>query len=824
MVRFCTPLVVVGAALPFLGPVTSLGWLATVAALVWLDLWLRKRAALGRTDHVRLGLQFAVNVLYGAMAIMLIETGQSIAEVFATTLTGLTVFAILIRDFRSGSRLILNLCPMMATVALVQVGAVMQVVRHGRPELIPAIVGTPVLVALMLLALRQDLLHSRTRLTNARVAAEAAARAKADFLANMSQEIRTPLSAVIGFGGLLDGMAGLPPVARDHSRRIVSSGQALLAIVNDILDFSRLEAGQVELDPQPTDVRRFLEDTLSMFAPEASAKGLTLSLDVDALPAGPVLLDTARVGQVLTNLIGNALKFTPAGSVSVRASWDAIERLSVSVADSGEGIAPDKLPRLFQRFSQVDSSVSRRHGGAGLGLSICKGLVELMGGEIGLSSEPGRGSTFSFSVPAPEAPAQAAVAEASTELQATPSVDILVTDDLEANRVLTRALLEALGHRVTLAASGDEALSLTRGRGFDLIFMDLQMPGMDGFETARRIRAGELNREAPILALSANVLEEHVDASYAAGMNDHLAKPIRPEALVEAIARWSAAQATPEAVSAAARASGSAFGDPRPAFVGRGPENPLRHQRGLAIAAALEHLRPDLVDARVVGRSLGRQLGQVAGDATVLRRQLQRPFRQPPRPAGERRHFRGQRLVLRRLQVRGVAIVPAAVEPPDIANDELGLVVHRLEVGLVEHTGRDLHGMDDLVQPGAGVHQRHRIRHQPLQRVGDLGQNTTDAVLAAYGEAVRRQEQLGIHRGHVAERPRPLERIALHLLRITGVRKVPDEEVARTDRLPLRNPRPGMVVGFTLGVPEFDLEPADLHRHPVGIGQVGLGR
>jgi CheY-like chemotaxis protein len=245
---------------------------------------------------------------------------------------------------------------------------------------------------------------------------------------------------------------------------------------------------------------------------------------------------------VVLNLLTNAIKFTDAGTVRLRVGHDVLtNRLRVAVSDTGSGIPEDRLDRLFQRFSQVDGSVSRRHGGTGLGLSICKALVELMGGEIGVRSEEHAGSTFSFWVAALPAGADR---PDLMELQALEAADaerarILVVDDLEANRELIRAVLEAAGHAVEVAAGGAEAVEAVIQGEFNLIFMDLQMPGMDGFAAARAIRGlGAAGRLTPIVALSANVLTEHVHASAAAGMNDHIGKPIVARELLGAVARW----------------------------------------------------------------------------------------------------------------------------------------------------------------------------------------------------------------------------------------------------------------------------------------------
>ncbi|HEY5072661.1 MAG TPA: PAS domain S-box protein [Caulobacteraceae bacterium] len=369
--------------------------------------------------------------------------------------------------------------------------------------------------------------------------AEAASRAKAEFLANMSHEIRTPLTAIMGFSGLLSGLGDLPGDASAYVRRICTAGEQLLGVVNDVLDFSRLDAGQVELNPQPLDPAAFLAETLDLLGGQAEAKGLRLEGRV--APGTPrwVSLDGGRVRQVLLNLVGNAIKFTPSGSVTVTLARHGGQALKLAVTDTGGGIAPELQGRLFERFSQVDGSISRHHGGAGLGLAICKGLVELMGGSIGVQSAPGRGSTFWFTLaaprvaepqPAPEAPLSAPSA----------SIHVLLVDDVPVNRQLVRAMLEPLGHSFEEAASGAEAVKTAMRRPFDLILMDLQMPGMDGLEAARTIRStAEVNRDTPIIALSANVLAEQIADCHAAGMNDHLAKPIVPAALVAMVAKWS---------------------------------------------------------------------------------------------------------------------------------------------------------------------------------------------------------------------------------------------------------------------------------------------
>jgi CheY-like chemotaxis protein len=335
----------------------------------------------------------------------------------------------------------------------------------------------------------------------------------------------------------------------------VASGNTLLTIVNDILDFSKIDAGHLELDPQPFAVATFLDAYCSFFEHRSEEKGLKLERRV-APDIPPMLLaDSQRLGQIVSNLISNAIKFTSHGSICVELDYStASGRLLLSVSDTGEGIAPDKLDRLFTRFTQADGSVSRRHGGTGLGLSICKSLTELMGGEIHVFSEVGSGSVFSISIPASivdgadDSVFDVAAAEDVSEAEAK---EILVVDDLEANRELLKLILGAIGHHATLAVDGPDAIRLASTVRFDLILMDLQMPEMDGFATAQAIRrSATANVATPIIAVSANVLAEHRRASAEAGMNDHLAKPIVVPLLIEAVTRWGGVRLEPEQLQA----------------------------------------------------------------------------------------------------------------------------------------------------------------------------------------------------------------------------------------------------------------------------------
>ena len=370
------------------------------------------------------------------------------------------------------------------------------------------------------------------------VEADAAAAAKAQFLANMSHEIRTPLTGVLGFTGLLRQIPDLPERARRYIDRIDASGRDLLTIVNDVMDFSRLEAGKIELDLQAFDLDALLREVLEDHRGAAERKGLALTLARRA-PAGLVLRsDVGRLRQVLGNLISNAIKFTPEGSVTLAVEAEAGGGLRFAVTDTGVGISAETAPRLFEHFSQADETDTRQHGGAGLGLAICKGLVDLLGGQIGVDSIEGRGSTFWFVIPAPRLGAAAAV-ETGGSAPALSPLRILVVDDVAVNRELVLAMLAPFDLDLTEASNGLEAVEASLNAGFDLILMDLQMPGMDGLAATQAIRANsDLNRRTPIVALSANVMPPQVEACLSAGMNDHIGKPIQPGELLNKIAYW----------------------------------------------------------------------------------------------------------------------------------------------------------------------------------------------------------------------------------------------------------------------------------------------
>lgn len=382
----------------------------------------------------------------------------------------------------------------------------------------------------------------------ARAAADEASQIKSNFLANMSHEIRTPLTAILGFSSLLTHRDDIPEDAQIHLGRIAGAGQSLLSIVNDVLDFSKLEAGQYELRAEACDPLEVCREALLMFAPLAQEKGLALDFEQTGDLPGHVELDPHRLRQILLNLVGNAIKFTDAGSVGMTVAHDtATGALAVSIRDTGSGMDEAQCGRLFQRFSQVDASSTRKHGGTGLGLAISKGLSEAMGGAISVTSRAGFGSTFSFHVSAPMvvlAPVQAAdPAEHGLDVD---GVRLLVVDDNPANREIVSNLTGRLGMEVFEAASGPEALSIASQLPFDIILMDIRMPGMNGREAARTIRSRPgPNQSIPILGFSADAQVGIDDQS---DFDRMVSKPIVLADLIRAIASSLSDRTVPSAL------------------------------------------------------------------------------------------------------------------------------------------------------------------------------------------------------------------------------------------------------------------------------------
>ncbi|OMG54867.1 hypothetical protein BJN45_06760 [Azonexus hydrophilus] len=405
----------------------------------------------------------------------------------------------------------------------------------------------------------EALVAERTvQLAQAKDAAEEASRAKSAFLANMSHELRTPMNGIMGMIDLV-WRKMTDPKGREQLAKAKQSSRHLLELINDILDISKIEAQRMVLEETSFRFQDVLDNLEDLLSHRAQEKGLVLQIDAaQGLADQSLLGDPLRLGQVLLNLAGNAVKFTGQGSVTVRVAIlednpsDLL--LRCEVADTGIGILPADQPRLFTAFEQADSSTTRKYGGTGLGLAISKRLVELMGGEIGVKSAPGEGSSFWFVVRLGK---ELASPDGSSHVIGHESIELLLHRTFSGSRVLlvedepissevSCCLLEDVGLVVDLAVDGAEAVAMARGNRYAAILMDMQMPNLNGVDATRAIRADSLNMHTPILAMTANAYDEDRKACYEAGMNEHIGKPIHPEQLFEALLRWLEKQAVRE--------------------------------------------------------------------------------------------------------------------------------------------------------------------------------------------------------------------------------------------------------------------------------------
>jgi len=388
----------------------------------------------------------------------------------------------------------------------------------------------------------RDFLHERTRqaesLKMAAEKANAANVAKSEFLANMSHEIRTPMNAILGLSTILARSSPLTVNQRKYIDTLATSGESLLMLINDLLDISKIEASGIDIEQVPFRLDRLLEDIVAVHSVKATEKGLDMVLNMDNVRGRWFAGDPTRIHQVLANLCSNAIKFTDQGVITIETIRSENDRVSITVSDTGIGIASDKLDRIFDKFTQADNTISRKFGGTGLGLAISKTLAELMQGSLTVSSAPGAGSSFTFSLTLPETEAAEAAAEVARP-QAAGKGLVLLVEDHQPNILVAKTFLEMFGYEVDLADNGITALRKTKQNRYVVILMDIQMPEMDGFEATRAIRRStNPNTDTPIIGMTAHALDGVREKCLAAGMNEYLSKPFVPADLEARIGQF----------------------------------------------------------------------------------------------------------------------------------------------------------------------------------------------------------------------------------------------------------------------------------------------
>ena len=544
--RLTVTMMVSGLLGYYFGVITMLAWLAVNAVLESLLVvvtFLRRRG--GRPSLVvRLGVPGLFTVAWSIMTTLSWAYGPQAMKFAALVMMfGLLIEALKYAALNRAALLVMAPPPFIALAAA-------PLISGGFKPWELAVVAFTLLGLLGYMVQTSRALRANAlALERAQIEALEASRAKSAFVAMMSHELRTPMNGVLGLAHAL-GATKLDDRQADYLDMIIQSGDGLMTILNDILDLSKIEAGKLELESAPFDVRQLAGQIQKAWNETARRKGLELVLTVTPDTPAWLLGDALRVRQVLLNLVSNALKFTESGRVDIAIATGEAGGLTLSVSDTGVGLTEEQLSHLFAPFTQGDRSTARRFGGTGLGLTICRHLTELMGGDITVTSAVGAGSTFkvSLALPLAQAPARHGAAAPVLDID---GARVLVVDDNAVNLTVARAILEAAGIVVATASDGHQALTRLLIEDFDVVLMDVHMPGMDGVEAVRRIRTGEAGRaDIPVLALTADAMAGDAERLLSQGFDDAHPKPIRPAELLQAVARLAVGSVAPTRLSA----------------------------------------------------------------------------------------------------------------------------------------------------------------------------------------------------------------------------------------------------------------------------------
>jgi signal transduction histidine kinase/CheY-like chemotaxis protein len=536
--RLSLAVLVAVAGLPVVPWPYILGWALAWFAVSACEQLLARHTGYAKPTPTGLALTFGLSTLGALAAAVLIALGDGAARFFAVALIGFSTVNILLRYYSTPRMLLAALSPHILVLAWIGWGLTAKYAQQGDWLRMATPLATLAVYVMLLGPARGRLMKAWRRVVEAKAAAEQASLAKSGFLATMSHEIRTPLNGVIGMAQAMQA-EDLTERQRERIRVIRGCGETLLAILDDVLDLSKIEAGQLAIESAEFDLEHVTRGAVAPFAHLADKKGLDLRFSIADEAKGVFVGDRVRVRQILYNLVSNAVKFTDRGGVAVCVTYeDAV--LRIEVADSGLGIAPQDCQRIFGRFVQGDGSITRRVGGAGLGLAICRQLAELMGGRIEVSSALGLGSVFVVHLPLERVsgPRVFDGAEPGPATPAPSALRILAAEDNDVNRLVLSTLLDRGDLTLTLVENGAAAVEAWRAADWDVILMDIQMPVMDGVTAARTIRAEETasrRSRTPIVAVTANVMP-HQQAEYrGAGMDLVVPKPLQVDKLFGAL-------------------------------------------------------------------------------------------------------------------------------------------------------------------------------------------------------------------------------------------------------------------------------------------------